>query len=184
MVKFGNIKKVRAEALGVNRKNIYRSSKLEIKDKVLASQIKKVHKSDPAYGHRRVAWELGVNHKRTLRVMRKFGIKPPRRKAKKHWCTVLTNNHSYTNLIKDLIITKPHHVWCSDLSYIKFQGKFWYLSTIEDIVTRQVMAAQVGKKHNARLVLSTINQAFKLDFLRNKRFDIMRADIKYSAHYD
>lgn len=134
------IKSVRAKALGVNRKNIYRSSKLEIKDKLIKEDIKAVHQEHPAYGPRRVAWELGINPKRALRVMNKFGIKPPRRKVKKHWCTISTNNHNYTNLIQNLEITQPHQVWSSDLSFIKFQGKFWYLATIEDLVTRQVLA--------------------------------------------
>ena len=156
------IKTVRAWALGVSRKNIYRKSKLETKDRLLKRDIETVWYKHPAYGHRRLAWELGVNHKRVLRVMNKFDLKPPRRKVKKHWCTVSTNNHHYTNLIKDLEINQPHQVWSSDLSYIKFQGQFWYLATIEDLVTRQVMAVQVGKHHNAQLVLSTIKQALRL----------------------
>ncbi len=157
----GKLKSVRAVALGIERKNIYRSSKLATKDEALAEKIKAVHKTDPAYGHRRIAWELGINPKRSLRVMSKFGIKPPRRKAKKHWCTKSTNKHSYTNLIKEITPQSPHHIWASDVSYIKFQGRFWYLSTIEDLATRQIMAAQVGKQHDAKLVTTTINQALK-----------------------
>jgi len=52
-----------------------------------------------------------------------------------------------------------NQLWCSDLSYIKFQGKFWYLATIVDVFTRQVVAAQMGKYHNSELVLTTIKQA-------------------------
>lgn len=164
LVQAGKLKSVRADALGVERKNIYRTSKLAPKDKQLAEQIKDVHKSDPAYGHRRVAWELGINPKRALRVMNKFGIKPPRRKVKKYWCTKSTNKHNYTNLIKEVIPQTPHQIWASDVSYIKFRGRFWYLSTIEDLHTRQIMAAQVGKHHDAQLVKTTILQAFKTGF--------------------
>ena len=95
--------------------------------------------------------------------MNKFGIKPPRRKAKKYYTTVSTNHHTYTNLIQDLEITQPHQVWSSDLSYIKFKGQFWYLATIEDVCTRQVMAVRVGKYHNSEWVLTTIKQAIKLN---------------------
>jgi putative transposase len=161
LVAHAKIKSVCAKALGIERKNTYRKSKLAIKDKQLAEQIKHVHKSDPAYGHRRVAWELGINPKRALRVMNKFGIKPPRRKAKKYWCTRSTDKHSYTNLIKEITPQAPHQIWASDVSYIKFQGRFWYLSTIEDVTTRQIMAAQVGKHHDAELVKTTILQALK-----------------------
>lgn len=161
MVQHAKIKSVCAKALGIERRNIYHISKLALKDERLAEQIKQVHKTDPAYGHRRVAWELGINPKRALRVMHKFGIKPPRRKLKKYWCTRSTDKHNYTNLIKEIIPQTPHQIWASDVSYIKFQGRFWYLSTIEDLTTRQIMAAQVGKHHDARLVETTILQALK-----------------------
>jgi putative transposase len=90
--------------------------------------------------------------------MNKFGIKPPRRKIK-HYCTKSTNHHNYTNLITDFVPEKPHDLWCSDLSYIKFQGKFWYLATIEDNFTRQIVSAQMGKHHDQWLVLASLKQA-------------------------
>ena len=148
--------------MGINRKNIYRTSQLERKDKLLKHKIEEVWYQHPAYGHRRLAWELGVNHKRVLRVMHKFNLKPPRRKVNKHWSTRSTNKHAYTNLIKDLTINQPHQVWVSDLSYIKFQGQFWYLAAIKDVATRQIMAVKVGKQHDAALVLATIKQALDL----------------------
>jgi transposase InsO family protein len=51
-------------------------------------------------------------------------------------------------------------VWCSDLSRIDYRGTIWYLATIEDVATRQIMAPRVGKHHNSHLVLSTLRQAF------------------------
>lgn len=161
MVKHATIKSVCAQALGIERKNIYRVGKLDSKDRQLVEQIKQIHTTDPAYGHRRVAWELEINHKRALRVMNKFGIKPPRGRRQKHWCTRSTDKHAYINLIKGILPQTPHQIWASDVSYIKFQGRFWYLSTIEDLHTRQIMAARVGKKHNAQLVKTTINQALQ-----------------------
>lgn len=160
LVKNGEIKSVRADAVGVSRKNIYRVSKQTLKDGVLKEAINKVHIKHPAYGHKRLALELGVNKKRILRVMKIFGIKPPRRKIH-YYTTRSTSNHSYTNLIKDLKPIKSHELWCSDLSYIKFQAKFWYLATIVDVVTKQVVAAQMGKHHNSELVFQTIRQAIR-----------------------
>ncbi len=101
---------------------------------------------------------LKINPKRVRRVMRKFGIKPPRRKVS-HYCTESTSHHTYTNLIKELNPTQIHELWCSDVSFLKYQGVFWYLITIVDVVTRQVVAAEVGKQHNSELTLTVIKQA-------------------------
>jgi len=158
LVKTGEHKRIRAEALGISRKNIYRIGKQEAKDLLLKAAIEGVHKEHPAYGHKRVAMELKENHKRISRVMRKYGIKPPRRKIN-HYCTKSTSHHTYTNLIKTFSPTKVHELWCSDVSFLKYQGTFWYLITIVDVATRQVVGAEVGKKHDSELTLRVIKQA-------------------------
>lgn len=148
-----------AEALGISRKNIYRERKQPVQDHALKQQIEAVHRQHPAYGHRRVAIELGINHKRAQRVMAKFNLRPPRRRVKRY-STISTLHHSYVNLLTDLTVTHPHQVWCSDLSRIAYHGTVWYLATIEDLATRQIVAKRIGKRHDSQLVLSTLHQAF------------------------
>jgi len=156
------MKSVCADALGISRKNVYRTNTQATKDVALVKRINDAHKIHPAYGQYKMALELGVNHKRTERVMKLFGIIAPRRK-KKHFCTISTYHHSYTNLIKDIAKEEfvPHLIWVCDVSFFKFQGQFWYLATIEDLATRQILAAQVGKFHDSSLVLSVIKQAIQ-----------------------
>lgn len=148
-----------AEALGISRKNIYRELKQPVKDRALKQQIEAAHRQHPAYGHRRIAIHLGINHKRAQRVMAKFNLRPPRRRIKRY-STVSTPHHSYHNLLIDLTVTAPHQVWCSDLSRFEYRGAVWYLATIEDLATRQILAKRIGKRHDSQLVLATLHQAF------------------------
>nr|PZN50774.1 MAG: IS3 family transposase [Chloroflexota bacterium] len=158
-MRHARIKSVCAEALGISRKNIYRELKQPAKDQALKQQIQAVHRQHPAYGHRRVALHLGINHKRAQRVMAKFNLRPPRRRVKRY-STVSTPHHSYHNLLSDLTVTEPHQVWCSDLSRLEYRGTVWYLATIEDLATRQILAKRIGKRHDSQLVLATLHQAF------------------------
>lgn len=129
------------------------------KDETLKQAIQAVHRQHPAYGHRRVAIEFNINHKRAQRVMAKYNLRPPRRRVKQY-CTRSTPHHAYTNRLKDhLPITQAHQVWCSDLSRIVYRGTIWYLATIEDLATRQVIARRIGKRHDSHLVLATLRQA-------------------------
>jgi putative transposase len=109
-------------------------------------------------GHRRIALHLGINHKRAQRVMAQFNLRPPRRRVH-GYSTRSTPHHAYHNLLNDLTVTHPHQVWCSDLSRIDYQGTIWYLATIEDLATRQVIGQRLGKRHDSQLVLSTLHQA-------------------------
>ena len=160
MAKESNYKKTVALSLGISPKHLNRVSKQQVKDEALRGEINSLHQKHPSYGHRRVGWALAVNHKRVSRVMRRFGIKPPRRRVN-HFCTRSTNHHTYTNLTKGIVLTRQHQLWCADVSFIEFNGKFWYLATIEDVYTRRVLAAQVGKYHNHQLILTTVKQAIK-----------------------
>ncbi|MGI0058895.1 MAG: IS3 family transposase [Nitrosotalea sp.] len=158
-MRLGEIKQVRAEALGVNRKNIYHTNLQHLKDEALRANIVSAWLKHPSYGHKRLGLNLKVNHKRVRRVMKKFGLKVPRRKVFFYTTKSTQKVHKYTNLIKDFVPIHAHDLWCSDLSYFKYQGKLFYLATIEDIFTRQVLSFNVGIKHDSVLVLKTIQEA-------------------------
>lgn len=148
-----------AQALGISHHHLHRISKMDAKDQKLRQQIEQTWQTHPGYGHVRLGLHLDINKKRVRRVMRKFGIKPPRRKVRKHWCTTSTQNHTYTNLIKDLVATRPHQIWASDVSFFKFKGQWWYVASIIDLYTRQIVAAQVSRHHDRWLILSVSKQA-------------------------
>lgn len=150
-----------ASALGIERKNIYRQLKQPAKDQALKQQIEAVHREHPAYGHRRVALHLGINHKRAQRVMAQFNLRPPRRHIPRY-STVSTPHHNYRNLLKELTIMQAHQVCCCDLSRLFYRGTVWYLATIEDLATRQMIAARIGKRHDSQLVLTTLKQALAI----------------------
>src|SRR3990170_6606154 len=72
-----------AKKLGVSRSSLYYKAKRNQHDKEMKQQILIVLGMNPSYGHKRIALEFGLNKKRIRRVMKKFGIKPYRRRAKK-----------------------------------------------------------------------------------------------------
>lgn len=136
LVRLGKVKSIRAAALGIERRNIYRKGKQEAKNSSLKETIEQVWIKHPAYGHKRLSLELKVGKNRILRVMHLFGIKPPRRQSHFYTTRSTREPHKYTNLIKNLVPTKAAQFWCSDLSYIKFMGRLWYLATIEEIYSQ------------------------------------------------
>ena len=86
----GISKSLLASTLGISRRNLYNQNrKQDSKDELLKHQIIKVMELNPAYGHRRIAIELGIGKKRARRAMKLFNLKPYKRKArwikKKDW---------------------------------------------------------------------------------------------------
>lgn len=152
-----------AKKLGVSRSSLYYRPKRPELDLEIKSQIESVLTDNPSYGHKRIARELKLNKKRILRVMKKFGIKPYRRRVKKQVKKddLGRTSSSYSNLIASLIITYPNQVWCTDFTYINYRGKFMYLATILDRYTREVVGSNVSRFHNKLLVTGALLDALE-----------------------
>lgn len=93
--------------------------------------------------------------------MQKYHILPPRRKRKPFYTTKSVKETKYTNIIKDIKVSYPSQIWCADFTYIKYDSKFIYLSTIEDKYTREIVSSDISSRHNASLVIKTLLEAFE-----------------------
>lgn len=163
IVNKANDKKLIAQCMNVNNKNIYYQGKKQTKDTLVKESIENTFKTHPAYGHRRLAIELMMNKKKILRVMHKFGLKPPRLWYQKKFLTKSNPAFKveYANLLENIDLTQYSigDIWSSDLTYIKFQGRFLYLAIIKDIVSKEVVGFNLSTRHDSDLVLKTLKEA-------------------------
>lgn len=151
-----------AKSLGVSRSSLYYKPKKPDRDLETKNLILKVMAKHKSYGHKRIAIELAANKKKILRVMKKFNLKPYRRRIKRFIKPDDINKPktSYDNLIKYFIVDKSNLVWAADFTYIRFQGKFLYLATIIDLFTREIIGFEVSRTHDRFLCLAALQMAF------------------------
>ena len=147
-----------AKKLGIGRSSLYYKKKLDETDEELKKQILIVLGIHNSYGHKRIALEFPLNKKRILRVMKKFKIKPYRRRSKKP-NKADEGKAKWKNEIIGLCPIRPNVVWASDFTYIKYQGRFIYLATIIDIFTREIIGWNISIRHDTDLVLGAIKHA-------------------------
>jgi len=152
-----------AKKLGVSRSSLYYKAKREEQDLEMRKQILIVLGLNPSYGHKRIALEFKLNNKRIRRVMKKYGIKPYRRRAKnlRKKDDEGKSVAKWKNEIIGFCPIKPNVVWASDFTYIKFQGAFIYLATIIDIYTREIIGWNISTAHDTALVLGAIKHAIE-----------------------
>jgi HTH-like domain len=72
-----------ARSLGVSRSSLYYVPKKDKQDWLLKAEIETVLREHPSYGSRRIAIALSRNRKGIQRIMRRFGIRPYRRRGRK-----------------------------------------------------------------------------------------------------
>ena len=128
------------EQIGISRQNLYYQPRLPAKDLELKNKIEAVILEHKAYGYRRIAIALGVNHKRVHRVMKLFGIKARRslnRQPKVRSNRDLSSINRHTNLFAKAVVSRPNQAWVSDFTYLpQPNSKFVYLATISSLDLR------------------------------------------------
>lgn len=152
-----------AKELGISRSSLYYQHKKPSEDLEVKTQIESVLTNHPAYGHKRIAIELRLNKKRILRVMKKFNIKPYKRRAKKPWKKddLGKSETGYPNLTKEIDLKDliQNQVWVSDFTYLKYKGRFLYLATIMDLWNREIVGVNISRFHSKELVLGAFEDA-------------------------
>lgn len=147
-------KTVLAKRLGIARSTLYYKSKKKEADEEAGTLIEEVMISNGSYGHRRIAWELGWNKKRALRLMKKFGLKPRLCRGEK-WKKkgdIGLEPASYENLVSNWCPIAPDIVWFADFTYLKVRDSFLYLATVIDGYTKEILGFAISRRHNRNLV--------------------------------
>ena len=138
------------------------------KDLALADKIRECQeKCGKTYGYRRVhIWlaKNGIYHnpKTILRVMNKYNLLSVvrRRKYYRYGQAV----HRYPNVMnRDFKAEKPNQKWVTDISYIRTEQGFLYLSVIRDLYDNSIVAYKTGTEQNIRLVLETVKEGMKME---------------------
>jgi len=156
----GLTKTLIAKVFGLTRKSLYLKTVSKIKDELLKNQILDCLAINPGYGHRRIALALGVGKRRARRVMKLYGIKPYKRKAR--WTKKRDKgkpDSGIPNLIKGSCPLTPNIVFASDFTRLKWNGKVIYLATFIDLFTREVVGWSVSTRHTYELIAEALMEA-------------------------
>ena len=140
-----------------------------VDEDVLERAIESVAGEFPTYGTRRVAHQLRrapyvlrVNRKRVRRIMAHKGLL---RSVRRRTVRTTDSQHGYLrfpNLVKELEIAYPEHVWVSDITYIRLQHDFVYLSVIMDVFTRAIRGWHLSRTLDQELTLTALRRALAI----------------------
>jgi len=125
-------------------------------------------KSRSTYGYRRVQiwiereFDLKINHKRVLRLMRKLGIRSiarrrnPYRKINNKYGAV----HTYPNLLRQNFASqRPNQKWGTDITYVRTQQGFVYLAVIKDFFDGSILGYALSRNLSPQMILRALRSA-------------------------
>ena len=98
-----------------------------------------------------------IGRRQVATLMRRMGIEALYRKPS------LSRRHPahqvYPYLLRDLAITRPNHVWATDITYIPMQRGFVYLCAIVDWASRRVLAWRLSNTLTTDFCLDAVREA-------------------------
>lgn len=150
-----------AKKIGVSRSSLYykpKKSPLDLED---THKIVAIMTEHPAYGARRIGWALHMNRKKMQRLMRKHGLKP---KIRRGFRLVKLEDLGrpetrVENILKVICPIQPHVIWAGDFTYFWFMDRFWYLATVIDVYTREIVGWHIANHHTTSLIMDAFQDA-------------------------
>lgn len=160
--------------LNVNRNSYYKhfnskEPKRTIENRNIKNCILQIYSEAKCrYGAQKMRKVLEVNYGihisqgRLYRLMKQMQLPKMSTVKPKFKAANKSSDRDCHNILKQNFNPKePNKAWCSDITYIKAGGRFYYLCVIIDLFSRRVIAYKISSKIDARLVLDTFESALK-----------------------
>ena len=102
-----------------------------------------------------------MNGKKVLRIMKKYNLAPEhyRKSKQKHKNKRIEDNVKPDLVKRQFDVKELNKIWTTDITYLIYKDKRAYLSTILDLYDRKVVAYQISKRNDIKLVIDTLNKA-------------------------
>jgi putative transposase len=118
----------------------------------------------PFYGVPRMTAHLQrlgyeINSKRTRRLMKIMGLEAIY--PKKNLSKPAIGHKIYPYLLRGLKISRPNHVWSTDITYVRMLNGFMYLCAVIDWFTRRVLSWRISNTLDANFCVSALEEALK-----------------------
>lgn len=136
----------------------------------LVNEIRVIfEESKQRYGAPRIHAELRdrghrVSRKTVAKLMKKRGIRPPRRKRRLPMTT--DSRHSYgiaPNLLdRNFTVMAPDTVWLADISYIPTDEGWLYLAVVKDLGTMEIVGWSMSERLKSKLCEDALKMALRI----------------------
>lgn len=172
--------------LGISRSSLYYHPKKPDADEEFKEKILAVMSENPAYGHKRIAIALQRNKKAVRRVMKIYGLKPQKcRRWRPSKPEDLNKPETRVeNVLKVLCPIRPSVVWAGDFTYLWFIDRFWYVATVIDIYTREIVGWHIGNHHTTSLIMEAFQDAVRRTQTASKYFHSDQGSEYVSGAYE
>ncbi len=153
------------------------------------NSIDKIYTEKPFYGSRRIKDDLKdyydtcICREHVQRLMRLMGIEAIYPKKKLNLSQNRTLHKIYSYLLKDYPVIKPNQVWGTDITYIRLEKGWAYLTAILDWYSRYVVSWEISETMESDFCVANLQNALEIALpeIHNSDQGVQFTDKKYTG---
>lgn len=151
---------------GVSRQGhqqwVDRHAQASLMQSALLSETIYLRKKHPRMGARNIHEvlkpEIGRDRFEALLLGHDLRVRPVRNYAR---TTFAHPSIRYPNLIHGLVVTEVDQLWVSDITYVPFEDRFFYVTLITDVYSRMIVGAVASRSLAAEANVLALQRAIK-----------------------
>jgi putative transposase len=105
--------------------------------------------------------EVQIGRDRLFNLLRHHDLLIPRRRRSARTTDSRHGFRTYENLARELVLTGPHQLWVSDITYLRTQERFVYLALIMDAWSRAIVGYHCSDSLEVEGALQALTMALR-----------------------
>jgi transposase InsO family protein len=115
-------------------------------------------------------------------LLRKYNLLVERKRQYQKTTHSWHHFHKYSNLIKELSPSRPNHVWASDITYLRTDRGFVYLSLLTDMYSRKIVGWCLSESLSIEGCMTALKKALKENSLQEPLIHHSDRGVQYCSH--
>jgi transposase InsO family protein len=145
----------------------------------------------PRLGGKKLYWMLGddihsiaphFGRDKFFSLLRKHDLLVERKRQYRKTTHSWHHFHKYDNLIKDMLLFRPNQAWASDITYLRTEKGFVYLSLITDMYSRKIVGWSVSESLSIEGSISSLKKALTGVALTEPLIHHSDRGVQYCSH--
>jgi transposase InsO family protein len=162
----------------------WKGDKDTLRDSIVVKRVKEIRQQMPRIGTRKLHYMLtetlqkhhiSIGRDKLFDLLAEYGLLVRRRKRRRVSTTDSTHPlYKYPNLVRELQVLRPNHLWVSDITYISLKDDFSYLSLVTDAYSRKIVGyclhptlKREGPLRAMAMALSTLPQKLEAPLIHH-----------------
>lgn len=134
-------------------KSLFHQEQEIMSEALILEMIHRARQLQPRLGGKKLYWMLGSSihqihphfgRDKFFKLLGRHDLLVARKRQYQKTTHSWHHFHKYVNLIKNLSITHPNQVWASDITYLRTEEGFVYLSLLTDMHSRKIVGWSVS----------------------------------------